>query len=73
MTRRYVYYGGYVNYDHTALYIVIGIIVAVMVVTLVGYAVYAYRKKKKMKEKVKEYKITFLKEEKDITKKEGGE
>ena len=59
----------YVNYDHTALYVVIGIIAVVMVVTLVGYAVYAYKKKKKMKEKAKEYKITFLKEKKDITKK----
>ena len=59
----------YVNYDHTALYIVIGIIAVVMVVTLVGYAVYAYRKKKKIEKKAKEYKITFLKEKKDITKK----
>ena len=69
MTKHHIYAGGYVNYDHTALYIVIGIIVAVMVVTLVGYAIYAYRKKKKVREKAKEYKITFLREKKDITKK----
>ena len=69
MTKHHIYAGEFVNYDHTALYIVIGIIVTVMVVTLVGYAVYAYRKKKKMEKKAKEYKITFLKEKKDITKK----
>ena len=69
MTKHHIYAGGFVNYDHTALYIVIGIIAVVMVVTLVGYAVYAHRKKKKMEKKAKEYKITFLKEKKDITKK----
>ena len=70
MTKYHVYPESlYVNYDHTALYIVIGIIAVVMVVTLVGYAVYAYKKKKKMKEKAKEYKITFLEEKKDIAKK----
>ena len=51
MTKHHIYAGGFVNYDHTALYIVIGIIAVVMVVTLVGYAVYAYRKKKKMEKK----------------------
>ena len=58
----------YVNYDHTALYIVIGIVVLLIIVGFVGYGIYTHYKKKK-EEKVKEYKITFLKEKKDITKK----
>ena len=69
MTKHHIYAGGFVNYDHTALYIVIGIIVVVLVVALVGYAIYAYKEKKKTEKKIKEYKVTFLREEKDITKK----
>ena len=69
MTKHHIYAGGIVNYDHMALYVVIGIIFVMIIATLIGYAIYTYKKKKKIKDKMKEYKITFLREKKDITKK----
>lgn len=39
--------GLYVDYDHTALYIVIGTVVLLMIVGFVGYRIYTHYKKKK--------------------------
>lgn len=73
MTKYHAYTRYIVEYDHTMLYVIIGIVVAIMVITLIGYAIYEHKKKKKLKEKIEKCKITFIKKEKDITKKEDGE
>lgn len=50
----------YVNYDHTVLYIVIGIVILLMIVGFVGYRIYVRHKKKKEKEVLDKINISFV-------------
>ena len=55
----------YVNYDHTALYIVIGIVILLMIVGFVGYRIYVRHKKKKEKEIFEKINISFVPSERN--------
>ena len=55
----------YVNYDHTALYVVIGIVILLMIVGFVGYRIYVRHKKKKEKEILDKINISFIPSERN--------
>ena len=55
----------YVNYDHTALYIVIGVVVLLMIVGFVGYRIYVRHKKKEEKEILDKINISFIPSERN--------
>lgn len=55
----------YVSYDHTALYIVIGVVILLMIVGFVGYRIYVRHKKKKEKEILDKINISFVPSERN--------